>query len=445
MKKSSILCVASFVGLAVSFLLIALTSDLDAAKGKTEEGKSFSESAVIAESSEAQEAAAALIEKEQAVDSTTVEENAAETPEKPSDETEEDIETIAEEPSEEEQGEDVKEGSEEPSEQEETEAEPEPEPEKHTVDFIIANVDTALNIRSGPSTDDEIVGKLYRGGRATILERGDEWTKITSGNVTGYASNEWMMFDEEAEKGLEIFGIRKATVTADALRVRREPSTDAGILDLYELGDVLPLSEEVDAPEGWIAVDYSDKTIGYVSADFVDVTIEYEEALTLEEEAAILEAKRLEEERAAREKAMKDALNNAKKDTVGVTNRDPISISEEDAYLIAACVHMEAGNQPYEGKLAVANVIINRMLDGHWGKSASSVIYARGQFTGAGSGLLDKYLQQGPNEGCIKATSEAISGKNNIGSYMYFCANRAANYSSYKSYVIIGGHTFYKR
>ncbi len=461
MKKKLYTGVASVIVLAVSFLLIALTADLDPKEKKTE-GSYLAEAgtALTAEADTANEAntktpgAVETAEDstglEQEDNTTTVEETEQgedlQDPETPAGSTEEESEEqSSEKPHEEEI-------PEEPAEvpvEEETPEEPEepakPEEPAHTVDFIIANVDTALNIRSGPSTDDEIVGKLYRGGRATILERGSEWTKITSGNVTGYASNEWMMFDEEAEKGLEIFGIKKATVTADALRVRREPNTDSGILDLYELGDELPLSNEVDAPEGWIAVDYSDKTIGYVSSDYVRVTIEYEEALTLEEEAAILEAKRLEEEKAEREEAMRKALNDAKKEKPETKNRKAIKVSDEDAYLIAACVHMEAGNQPYEGKLAVANVIINRMLDGYWGSSASDVIYARGQFTGAASGLLDKYLASGPNAGCIKATSEALAGNNNIGSYMYFCSNRAANYGSYKSYVIIGDHTFYKR
>lgn len=321
----------------------------------------------------------------------------------------------------------------------------EPEEPAVTADFVIANVDTALNVRSGPSTDDDVVGKLYRGARAEILERGDEWTYIASGNVTGYASNDWLMFDEEAIEGLEIFGIKKATVTADALRVRREPSTSANILDLYEKGDELPLSDEVDAPDGWIAVDYSDKTIGYCSADYVKVSIEYDEALTLEEEAAIMEAKRLEEERIARDEAMAKALIDARRESVETANRDPIVLTEEEAYMMAACVHMEAGNQSYEGKLAVANVILNRLLDGYWGNTVKKVIYAKGQFTGVASGLLEKYMEIGPNEGCIKATADALAGINNIGKYMYFCTNRTAKYATYKSYVIIGDHTFYRR
>ncbi|MBP5304548.1 MAG: SH3 domain-containing protein, partial [Lachnospiraceae bacterium] len=192
MKKNLHIGVVSAIVLAVSFLLIALTADLEPKETKTKENVAEVNSTAL----EPEETTTVVEETKQ-------EEEIAE-PEIPSGSSEEaPEETVTEEPFEE-ASEEVKEeepskeeSQEEPAEAaepEETEDPEEPEEQAHTVDFIIANVDTALNIRSGPSTDDEIVGKLYRGGRATILERGSEWTKITSGNVTGYASNEWMMF-----------------------------------------------------------------------------------------------------------------------------------------------------------------------------------------------------------------------------------------------------------
>ena len=69
---------------------------------------------------------------------------------------------------------------------------------------------------------------------------------------------------------------------------------------------------------------------------------------------------------------------------------------------MAACVAMEAGDDSHEDKLAVASCIVNRVKSGKWGKTISDVIYADGQFPGASSGLLDKYLAKGPSKSCIK-------------------------------------------
>lgn len=329
----------------------------------------------------------------------------------------------------------------------EAEVESEPEPEPIRVDYVIANVDTSLNIRSEPSTAGSILGKLYRGAKGDIVERGEEWTHITSGTVEGYVSNEYLLFDEDAIKGAEEYGIKKATVTADALRIRKEPSTDATVLDLAEKDDELPVAELTAEEEtqlaeaGWVAIDYSSTAVGYVSAEFVTVAMELEEALSIEEEKKLLE----EQKRKEQEARMATAVVSARNTTIGVTNREPFVLSDEDAYLLASVVHMESGNQCHEGKLAVANVVLTRLRSGIWGNKLSGVVYAPRQFSGANTGLLQKYMDQGPNEDSILAAAEAIAGVNNIGDYMYFCANRIAEYDRYSKYTIIEGHTFYKK
>ena len=82
---------------------------------------------------------------------------------------------------------------------------------------------------------------------------------------------------------------------------------------------------------------------------------------------------------------------------------------------MAACVAMETGDDRYEDQHAVASCIVNRVKSKKWGKTISDVIYADGQFPGASSGLLDKYLAKGPSKSCIKATKDALAGSNNIG------------------------------
>lgn len=66
-------------------------------------------------------------------------------------------------------------------------------------DMIVCYADPYLPVRTEASRDSKTVGKLYPGSYADILERGDEWSKIKSGNLVGYIQNIYVCFDDEAE------------------------------------------------------------------------------------------------------------------------------------------------------------------------------------------------------------------------------------------------------
>ena len=55
----------------------------------------------------------------------------------------------------------------------------------------IAQVDTYVNVRSGPGTDYEIVGIIRNDQAATIIGEEDGWYNIESGNVEGYILAEY--------------------------------------------------------------------------------------------------------------------------------------------------------------------------------------------------------------------------------------------------------------
>ncbi|MBM6972247.1 SH3 domain-containing protein, partial [Mordavella massiliensis] len=61
-----------------------------------------------------------------------------------------------------------------------------PEEKGEYLDMAFADVQTFLYIRSEPTTESEWLGKLYPGNAARILGPVGEWTKIQSGQVTGY-------------------------------------------------------------------------------------------------------------------------------------------------------------------------------------------------------------------------------------------------------------------
>ena len=64
-------------------------------------------------------------------------------------------------------------------------------------DIAIAQVDNYVNVRSTPGEDGEVLGKLYNNSAATVDAVEGDWYKITSGNVTGYVKQEFVVVGNE--------------------------------------------------------------------------------------------------------------------------------------------------------------------------------------------------------------------------------------------------------
>lgn len=326
--------------------------------------------------------------------------------------------------------------------------EPETTTEASELDgYILPDVDVYLNIRETPSTDGVILGKLYRGSMAEIVEEMDGWMIVKSGNVEGYVNSDYVATGKEAERLARRDGKTLATVLEGGLRVRENPGTDADVLNIVGEGEQFEVAEEL---EGWVGIRYTEDTVAYLSADYVHVEFELGEAITIEEELEAIRkaeeeaARKAEEEARAIEQAKAEAAarleNSAAVETV-VT--EGYTASYDDTYLLACLVHMEASGEPYEGKLAVANVVLNRLKSGY-GNTIPEVIYAKHQFTGANTGALANIMAKGPTDECMQAAVEALSGVNNIGDYRNFIGLSWANFDSYSEYTIIQNHCFYK-
>lgn len=67
-------------------------------------------------------------------------------------------------------------------------------------DMAFADVESFLYIRSEPTKQSEWVGKLYPDDAAKILGPVGEWTKVESGNVTGYVYSEYITIGNHAEE-----------------------------------------------------------------------------------------------------------------------------------------------------------------------------------------------------------------------------------------------------
>lgn len=171
--------------------------------------------------------------------------------------------------------------------------------------ICIAQVNDYVNVRSLPSEEGEVLGKLYNESAGTVEGEEDGWYKITSGSVTGYVKSEYVVIGEEAEALAEEVGSRIATVTTETLRVRSDASTEASILGLIGEGEELTVTDEQD---GWVQVSIEEGD-GWVSAEFVDLRTDFVEAESKEEEEA-----RLAKEAAAREEGKRKAAAAAQKE-----------------------------------------------------------------------------------------------------------------------------------
>ena len=285
--------------------------------------------------------------------------------------------------------------------------------EEEESSLVMANIKGTLNIRSGPGEQYERVGILYKHCGGVILERKDGWTKLQSGNVIGWCSDQYLLFGKEAEALANDVGKLLATVNTESLRVRKETSMDAEVLRLLPQGEMVEVTEDGDE---WLQIVYDGQT-GYIAKEFAILNFKIGTGETLEE---IRNRQAVEAEKARHKKY------------------SAVDTDEDTIKLLAALIHCEAGGEPYEGQMAVGAVVMNRVRSKAFPNSISGVIYSPGQFTPAMTGKLDRLLESGKiYESCYKAAKEALSGNSNVGDRLFFRRNNG------RDGLVIGNHVFY--
>ena len=165
-------------------------------------------------------------------------------------------------------------------------AQPEQQPEQPVTSVIdgytvlgVANVENYLNVRETPSEDGAVLGKLPMNAGCEITETLDGWYKITSGELSGYVSSQYLLTGAEAnERALSAMSL-VAHVNADKLMVREQPNTDCDILTRVAENEELEVAEQLD---GWVKVNIDDVT-GYVASEFVSVYKTLPKGVTLEQ------------------------------------------------------------------------------------------------------------------------------------------------------------------
>lgn len=162
--------------------------------------------------------------------------------------------------------------------------------------LVIAQVNDYVNVRSIPSEEGEILGKLYDDSVGEFISEQDGWYEIKSGSVQGFVKAEYVVTGDDAVTLAKEVGKRIATVNTTTLFVRQEPTTESPVIGMVPIEDELSVTEE-GATEGWIKVSVEEGE-GYVSTEFVGLSTEFVQAESKEEEAARLAAEEAERKKA---------------------------------------------------------------------------------------------------------------------------------------------------
>lgn len=144
----------------------------------------------------------------------------------------------------------------------------------------IADVESGnLNVRAVPSTDGRLVGKMPQNAACEILDTADGWAHITSGEVEGYVSMDYLLTGAAAKLYAKDLVTAVAKVNVDALKVRDDASLDGAVLTQ------VPLNEELDYIETvgeWVKVSI-DGEDAYVFGEYVTIEEKLKTAVTMTE------------------------------------------------------------------------------------------------------------------------------------------------------------------
>lgn len=144
-----------------------------------------------------------------------------------------------------------------------------------------------------------------------------------------------------------------------------------------------------------------------------------------------------------------NSVQNNKPSVINITTG---AYSAEEVYLTAKLVYHEAHNQSFEGKVAIAEVVLNRLRSSLFPNSVEEVLYQRGQFAGR-NGLR----RVEPTDEEISLTNDVLNGTLRVlkdPTVMYFrnpritsgiSANTVKNWGKLKYFTCIGEHAFYSQ
>ena len=324
-----------------------------------------------------------------------------------------------------------------------------------------------LDIHAEANTASAVVGQVMENGHVAILAKYNDWVQIQAGEIAGWVPAENLVeteiSNEEAVAANEqvIAERTGATASEDEFFAEEEVQQDETAALQAEASKAAQNEiEEVQAAEeaARIEAEAQAKAAAEEAAQLeaeAQAKAAAEEAAQLEAEAqakAAEEAARLEAEaqaKAAEEAARLEAEAQAKAAAEEAARLEAeaqqaalaaqtAAISAEELKLLANIIYCEAGSESYVGKVAVGNVIMNRVKSASQPNTITEVVYAKGQFSPVRNGSLQRALSSDKADAaCYQAAIEALAGAQPVGGKLFFRRNNG------RSGQVIGHHVFY--
>src|SRR5574344_518321 len=147
--------------------------------------------------------------------------------------------------------------------------------------------------------------------------------------------------------------------------------------------------------------------------------------------------------------SIQDSLSNIKSTALNTENA---TYSDEEVYLTAQLVHHEAHNQAYNGKVAVAEVVLNRVQSSLFPDKVNDVIFQNGQFSS-----LRRLKNINPTELELRIAYNVLNGSLRVlndKDVMYFrnpkitsgiSASTKKDWGNLEYATYIGEHAFYSQ
>ena len=331
-----------------------------------------------------------------------------------------------------------------------------------------------LDIHAEANRASAVVGQVMEDGHVAILAKYNDWVQIQAGEIAGWVPAENLVeteiSNEEAVAANEqvIAERTGATASEDEFFAEEEVQQDETAALQAEASEAAQNEiEEVQAAEEAARAEAEAKAAAEAQAAAEEAArLEAEAQAKAAEEAAQLaaeaqakaaeeaarieaeaqaqaaaeEAARLEAEaqaKAAAEEAARIAAE-AQQAALAAQAAQTAAISAEELKLLANIIYCEAGSESYVGKVAVGNVIMNRVKSASQPNTITEVVYAKGQFSPVRNGSLQRALSSDKADAaCYQAAIEALAGAQPVGGKLFFRRNNG------RSGQVIGHHVFY--
>ena len=283
-----------------------------------------------------------------------------------------------------------------------------------------------LDIHAEANTASAVIGQVMEDGHVAILAKYNDWVQIQAGEIAGWVPAENLVeteiSNEEAVAANEqvIAERTGATASEDEFFAEEEVQQDETAALQAEASEAAQNEiEEVQAAEEAARIEAEAQA---KAAAEEAARIEAEaQAKAAAEEAAQLEAEA--QAKAAVEEAARIEAE-AQQAALAAQTAQTAAISAEELKLLANIIYCEAGSESYVGKVAVGNVIMNRVKSASQPNTITEVVYAKGQFSPVRNGSLQRALSSDKADAaCYQAAIEALAGAQPVGGKLFFRRN----------------------